>query len=128
MVGTVDKQIEWFLQCVETINPEGFVYLLHLDKPLPNSPHNRHYIGWCKDLAVRVQAHQTGHGSRFMAVAKGAGIGFVIARVWRGDRRFERKLKDRKNAPRLCPLCSTSVQMSLFELSHQGIATELIPF
>lgn len=33
---------------------------------------------------------------------------FRVARTWRGDRNFERRLKNRKNAPRLCPICRGS--------------------
>lgn len=40
-----------------------------------------------------------------MRVLRAAGIGFVVARTWEGDRTFERKLKRRKDAPKLCPIC-----------------------
>jgi len=83
----------------------GFVYLLHLDAPLsPNSP-SRHYIGWCYHVPSRMQQHLKGRGSRFMQVARERGIGFQIARIWPGDRGWERCLKNRKEAPRLCPIC-----------------------
>ena len=31
--------------------------------------------------------------------------GFVIARTWNGGRDLERRLKNRKNSLRLCPIC-----------------------
>jgi len=83
----------------------GYCYLLHLDAPLnPNRP-ARHYLGYTRHLPSRMEAHLTGRGARFMQVARERKIGFVISRVWPGDRAFERKLKRRKEAPRLCPIC-----------------------
>ena len=35
----------------------------------------------------------------------GQGIRFRVARLWHGDRGLERRLKDRKDAPQLCPIC-----------------------
>ena len=81
-------------------------YLLHFDRPYR---HARHYLGWTKDkatLARRVEHHRNGSGARLTAVVSAAGIGFTVARTWdKGDRTEERKLKNRKNAPRLCPVC-----------------------
>jgi hypothetical protein len=39
-------------------------------------------------------------------VITAAGITFVVSRTWEGDRALERRLKKRKEGPRLCPLCS----------------------
>lgn len=79
------------------------VYLLHFDQPLA---HARHYIGYADDVDRRVEEHRSGRGARLTTVIREAGIGFVLARVWKqGDRTFERLLKRRKNAPRLCPVC-----------------------
>jgi hypothetical protein len=40
-------------------------------------------------------------------VAKERGIGFDVVRIWEdGDKNFERKLKNRKNSPKLCPICN----------------------
>ena len=33
------------------------------------------------------------------------GIGFLVVATWPGTRYDERRLKRRKNAPRLCPAC-----------------------
>jgi hypothetical protein len=83
----------------------GYCYLLHLDQPLNPTRPARHYLGYTKHLPSRMAAHLEGRGARFMQVARERGIGFVISRVWPGDRTFERKLKNRKEAPRLCPIC-----------------------
>lgn len=79
------------------------VYLAHFDT---RYRHAGHYIGWAEDIEARAAKHARGNGGRLMAVIKAAGIGFVIARTWPGESRtFERRLKNRKNAPRECPIC-----------------------
>lgn len=83
----------------------GTIYLLHFDKPYK---HAKHYIGWTTDLNTRIAVHESGKGDcgRLIAVIKAAGIGFQLARVWtEATRDFERILKNRKCAPRLCPIC-----------------------
>jgi predicted GIY-YIG superfamily endonuclease len=85
------------------------VYLLHFDAPLGNLDNPRgqaqHYLGWTPYLPARITAHLAGRGARLTQVARERGIGFVIARVWPGDRTFERRLKRRKEGPKLCPIC-----------------------
>jgi predicted GIY-YIG superfamily endonuclease len=81
----------------------GTVYLIHFDTPYR---HARHYIGWTADLDARLEAHRSGHGSRLMQVITIAGITWQLARTWPGGRKRERALKDRHEAPRLCPLCT----------------------
>ncbi len=78
------------------------VYLLHFDRPYR---HARHYLGYAADLDERIARHRQGDGARLVQVAAGAGIGFVVARTWPGDRALERRLKRRKASPRLCPVC-----------------------
>ena len=91
-----------------------------------------HYIGYTVDLIERIDEHASamwqpleeptttddgrrilgvkhGTGSRFMGVVNYHGINWRLARVWEGemaDRRWERKLKNVGNAPRLCPICN----------------------
>lgn len=83
--------------------PRGFVYLLHFDRPLS---HARHYMGWTSGLHERLAAHRDGRGARLTAVLREVGIGWKLARAWRGGRTDERRLKRRKEAPRLCPICT----------------------
>lgn len=79
------------------------VYLLHFDRPLA---HAQHYLGWSSDVPKRVYAHVKGNGARLPAAFRAKGIGFVVARVWEGgDRTLERRLKQRKGARALCPVC-----------------------
>jgi len=40
-----------------------------------------------------------------MQVARERGISFQIAAIWPGDRSYERQLKNKKSAPRFCPIC-----------------------
>ena len=85
----------------------GTVYLLHLDIPYK---HAKHYTGWAKDLDARLEAHREDRGARLMEVVKAAGITWRLARTWPGTRTLERAIKDRHNAPRLCPECTPSPQ------------------
>lgn len=82
------------------------VYLLHFDTPYR---HARHYVGFvngAETLEGRLERHRRGDGARLIQVITRAGIGFRLARVWPdGDRNFERRLKNQKNSPRLCPIC-----------------------
>lgn len=79
------------------------VYLLHFQQPYR---HAQHYLGYAEDLAARLQAHRSGNGARLVEVVTQAGIGWELVRVWEdGDRTFERRLKNQKNARRLCPIC-----------------------
>lgn len=90
------------------------VYLLHFEPPYK---HARHYTGYAADIAPRIEAHAHGQGARLTAVAVEAGCTLVLARVWPdGDRSLERRIKRRKEAPRLCPICQGAVglQMPLF--------------
>lgn len=82
------------------------VYLIHINPPFK---HARHYIGWTSGVDTvreRYKSHLFGTGSALLRAASSAGCALVIAHVWdSGDRRFERYLKDRKDAPRWCPRC-----------------------
>jgi predicted GIY-YIG superfamily endonuclease len=79
------------------------VYLLHFDRKLH---HAGHYLGSADDLDRRLAQHRAGRGARLIEVITEAGIGFRLARTWEGDRTLERRLKRRKEAPRLCPFCT----------------------
>jgi predicted GIY-YIG superfamily endonuclease len=81
----------------------GTVYLIHFDVAYK---HARHYLGWTLDLLARLQAHRDGRGARLMEVITEAGITWQLARTWPGGRDRERAIKNRHEAPRLCPLCS----------------------
>jgi predicted GIY-YIG superfamily endonuclease len=113
----------------------GTVYLLHLDPPLH---HARHYVGWTSDLDQRLEEHRTGTSrARLMEVIKEAGGSFRLVRTWAGSRSLERAIKNRKNAPKLCPECTPEpmplargrsaappgAQPSLFDLESEPRST-----
>ena len=81
----------------------GTVYLIHFDVAYR---HARHYLGWTADLHARLAAHRDGRGARLMEVITKAGITWQLARTWPGGRERERAIKNRHEAPRLCPFCS----------------------
>lgn len=81
------------------------IYLLHYDRPLH---HAQHYVGSCDD-PQRIQDHGAGTSrARLPQVFCQLGVQFVVARTWEGGRTGERKLKNRKNARVLCPICRTN--------------------
>jgi len=83
------------------------VYLLHFSKPLA---HARHYLGFAdtvESIPKRIERHQRGDGAKLTKAASQAGIELQLARTWpEGNRDFERKLKNGKRGPRLCPICN----------------------
>lgn len=81
------------------------VYLLHFDQPISPDHTAQHYLGSADDWEARIEQHRQGQGARLCEVAKARNIGFVVARLWVGDRDLERALKQRKNSPRFCPIC-----------------------
>jgi hypothetical protein len=86
----------------------GTVYLLHFLEPIGNPANPRamaqHYIG-VDQTGRRIEVQTAGAGARIVAAVQARGIGFVIAATWPGDRGLERQLKNRKCAPRFCPVC-----------------------
>ncbi len=79
------------------------VYLLHFLKPYR---HAKHYLGYSTNLDKRITDHLAGMGARLLEVVTDARIEWKLARTWPGDRELERKLKNRKEAPKLCPICN----------------------
>lgn len=86
----------------------GYVYLFHFSSPVSDRHTCRHYLGYCLDLWARVRCHAGGRGARLTEVAVERGIKLEIVRVWKGTRKDERKLKNQKNGPALCPICSAN--------------------
>lgn len=82
----------------------GTIYLLHFDEPVA---HAQHYLGWTEhEVVQRMRTHERGEGSPLVRALVERGGTFCLANVWRGDRHLERKLKNRRNARRLCPVCA----------------------
>jgi hypothetical protein len=94
----------------------GWCYLLHMSRPLGNLTNPRaqaqHYSGWCADadgdataLERRIAQHLAGDGAKITKAAIAAGIEISLVATWRAPLAFEKYLKRRKEAPRLCPIC-----------------------
>jgi len=66
--------------------------------------HAQHYLGFTDDLDARTARHLNGFGGPHAAVFSELGISFTIARTWNSDWKLERKLKNRKNGRKLCPI------------------------
>ena len=82
---------------------QGTIYLLHFSMPYH---HAKHYLGWTEGpVEERLACHSAGQGARLMEVITEAGLTFELVRTWEGTRKWERQLKNRHEAPRLCPLC-----------------------
>jgi predicted GIY-YIG superfamily endonuclease len=88
---------------------KGIIYLIHFDEPIGNRANARgqaqHYIGYALDLAERLQEHARGDGARIMAAVVAYGVDWYVVKTWKGNRKDERKLKNRKKARKICPVC-----------------------
>lgn len=83
-------------------------YLLHFVTPYK---HARHYLGYAEDLSARLAQHRSGNGARLTQVVREAGISWVVARIWRGGRQLERKLKRWHSGVKLCPICQGKITL-----------------
>jgi putative endonuclease len=98
----------------------GTIYLLHYSDPIgdPQNPRGqaRHYLGWCESrrLDTRLGQHADGRGAALTRAFVRAGRVFVLARTWKGTRDDERRLKNRKEAPKLCPYCKGRYNLEQF--------------
>lgn len=96
------------------------VYLIHLER---KHYHSQHYIGYAAkgNVKRRLSHHRAGRGARFLAAMNGLGIVYTVVRTWKkGDRTFERILKNRKNASRLCPACRSIKLLEQLEDDRAG--------
>jgi predicted GIY-YIG superfamily endonuclease len=84
----------------------GTVYLLHFNEAYK---HARHYVGFTTNLQTRLDEHASGKGARLVQVITEAGLTFELARTWQGTRKDERRIKNLKCAPRLCPVCKSKL-------------------
>lgn len=91
------------------------VYLLHFHSPISDGHTTQHYIGYASDIAARMIVHHCRPDARLLQVAKERGIDFEVARIWEGaGRDFERKLKDNKYGPKICPICNPGNSRAIF--------------
>lgn len=88
----------------------GTVYLLCFGehgRPVTGNRVARHYLGWTEaGVDDRLAAHLAGVGSPLVAAVVRDGGTVRLVRTWSDvDRHFERRLKRRAEATRLCPAC-----------------------
>lgn len=87
----------------ERARAEGTVYLICLEDKLGGRA--RHYLGWARRLYARLSYHGTKSGAKMLWHARERGIGWIVVRVWAGDKAMEAHFKRIKAAPDLCPRC-----------------------
>jgi predicted GIY-YIG superfamily endonuclease len=88
------------------------LYLIHTDRKLH---HAGHYLGWTTDLGLRLDAHLRGDGARLVEAYNQNGIHWRVVRIWpEGTRVDERRLKNQKHGPRLCPVCNPRLGLPIY--------------
>ena len=86
-----------------------YLYILHFNQPISANHTTQHYCGSAEELQARINGHRHRGAARLTEVAWERGIGFQVARVWKGaTRQDERTFKARKNTPQYCPICTES--------------------
>src|SRR5262245_38942083 len=103
----------------------AIIYLIHFDKPYL---HARHYLGSTYNLHSRLSEHALGEGARLMKIIKEAGITWRLSRVWQGDRVLERRIKNRKQAPKLCPCCYGEEAYNLAQYPNLNKIADTVQF
>ncbi len=82
------------------------VYLIHFHEKFH---HAQHYIGYSADekFEQRIECHKKNRGAAILRALNKLGIKWEVVRTWKNeDGNFERKLKNKKNAKELCPICN----------------------
>lgn len=90
------------------MSANGTVYLLHFEPGLrvAGNRYARHYIGWALDHEQRIAEHLRGQSSPLVRAVIAAGQCVELATVRHDvDRNFERRIKNRREASRFCPIC-----------------------
>lgn len=80
-------------------------YLLHFDSKVAGV---QHYLGFSKNIGARFKQHLQGdgNGAELTRRAVAAGVKFSVVRIWaHATPEDEKRLKAKKNLPRLCPVC-----------------------
>lgn len=84
---------------------KGYVYIIHLAKPLAGS-RSQHYVGFSKYPDKRLHHHRSNSGSAFLAEANRQGIAYTMCVVFPGTKSIERKLKNTHSTRDYCPCCN----------------------
>ena len=87
---------------------KAHVYLIHFEHKYH---HAGHYLGYSKHLWFRINIHRSNMGAKLLRAVNQAGIDWMVVRTWAvNSQELERKLKNLKNSPRLCPICNPELQ------------------
>ena len=84
----------------------GYVYLIHLEKPLPGN--RRHYVGYARDrdhLENRWAKHRSSEGAQILKEANEAGITWMVVRVWMDVGPDKEKSVKATASKFICPVC-----------------------
>ncbi len=93
---------------VSNDGPRGWLYLLHLDRPMANGRAPQHYLGWTskEDVDIRQLEHESGAGAAILKAAVKEGIGWRVVKLWGNATKVdERKKKNSGHLSRYCPIC-----------------------
>lgn len=78
------------------------IYILKFSIPLGNERHQaQFYLGYAEDVDSRVEEHRKGQGATITRRAVERGAELEVVMVIEGDRKLERKLKNRKSHKRV---------------------------
>jgi hypothetical protein len=106
------------------------VYLLHFYNPTTGQSarlaHAAHYCGMSEDVSARLSEHGTVRGAKLTYAARQAGLSWVVARVWVGGRRLERRLKGQHSGVRLCPICQGKVTLEQVLVSQPAPSSRVL--
>lgn len=88
------------------------IYLLHFDQRVRGC---LHYVGitGVNNLHVRLNRHARGRGANLTRRAVVEGVGFTCVRTWPASTyQQERRLKNAGHYERLCPMCTTELELT----------------
>lgn len=100
----------------------GTVFLLHFEGPVNPDRPARHYLEYtARRVSDRLADHHraavTGNLGKSVPIvfaAMSRGVFFEVARVWpNATKSDERRLRDLRNNPRLCPICNPALGLAL---------------
>ena len=81
---------------------KGYVYFLKFSAPLGSERHRaQYYIGFAESVEQRFAEHCAGRGAAITRAAIERGYKLMLLGWVEGDRRLERKFKNRKNTKKV---------------------------
>ena len=89
---------------------DTYTYLLHAHEPIERSNGYKvqHYVGSTTNIDKRIKEHRRKKklgGAALMREFNRRGIEWSLAKLWKANRDFEKRLKQSGHYERYCPLC-----------------------